>query len=222
MNKVYFHHFHKCAGTSVINWLQHKNKPKFANINGNPVDGKGVAYPLHILNAEQFICFVENSLNSDWFAYEWGIPRLEAIKDRFYLCTVFREPRERMRSNYSFDYTNAAVRIPLSEYVSNTGVPFWYENFYYEQLSSYAGRSLSSEEMVVVVKELFDEVWVVREGVATMLWGDGLLDQALSKSVRSNVTRSRFRRRPRHDCDLNDYCQIDSDFFEQLSRLCSV
>lgn len=222
MRNVYFHHFHKCAGTSVIKWLDKNFPTHINNINGNELDELGVAVPLHLLKVEELEEYFIQRKECSWLAYEWGLPDLAVTNKHRYTVTVIREPRERLISNYRFDYTNKATSLKFSEYVSNVGIPFWYHNFYkaeflrerniFEEFNE--GKDLSK-----CVYDNFHEIWLLEKGEFKKVKGEGVLENAFARLEKHNSKRKSFFREPKFDVDIQELCNEDVSLYQEIKNI---
>lgn len=191
------------------------------NSNGNLIDKFGVAYPLHLYSDSELNSFLLEYSEANWLAYEWGLPSLGIINQHRYTATVIREPRERLLSNYIYDYTNGSTRLKLSEYIRNVSIPFWYHEFYHCEVLRNREKQLPSNDVSQVKQYLldsFDEIWLLKENKFFLVRGEGVLKGALSNN--KNKRRVRFYKKPSIDVKLDDYCVKDTQLFESLLSLC--
>ena len=165
---IYFHHFHKCAGTSIVKSLNSTTNGFYEpNLNGNPVN-KGKTLSLHDMSDESLEILCKNiSLKKKCFAYEWGIPNLNIIKKYNKLVVVIREPVERLVSNYKYDLKIKATKSTFSSYISNIAIPYCRTDYYNYEIS----RRLNNYNSVNKIKDNaewlyneFDEIIILEKG----------------------------------------------------------
>lgn len=218
MHKIYFHHFHKCAGTSMVRYLESNYSLFGPHANGNILDDHNIAFPIHLYDSSRLDEFLER-VGSDSFCYEWGIPDMQRIRAKgFYTVTVIREPTERLLSNYKFDIQSGNVCMPFLEYVSNIAVPFWSGNYYTSEISSSMLRSgierINSTSMVDFILNQFDEIWLMEKGEFILIKGAGHLADGFK--VQHNKSKKRFSlfRSIKTPSNVSDYCRDDLEFYE--------
>jgi len=108
---IWFQHFHKAAGTSIIN-LAKVNQENFwpHHNNGNPTDGSGNDLRLWEYSTNELDNFIDSceQKNVTFVATEWGLPEIEHLSsdNRVLLVTCIRNPLDRYVSNFYYDLYN--------------------------------------------------------------------------------------------------------------------
>jgi len=141
---VWFQHFHKAAGTSIIE-LARRNGERFypRHENGNPVGGDGRPLALWRLPAAALSAFVDDCQRQgvSFVATEWGVPALETLADdpRVVLVTCLRHPLQRLISNYYYDlYGGYTAARRLDAYPDSSREAFCRHNYYCRMLAGKA------------------------------------------------------------------------------------
>lgn len=221
---IYFHHFHKCAGSSVYNFLNNNFNLISPNNNGNVVDSNNIAIPLHLFTETELSNFLSKNNNKS-FCFEWGIPNLDLIGDLdFYKVTVIREPVERLISNYKFDYINSSTALSFKEYVSNIAIPFWSGNYYWNEIQTSLLKNGYSVSNLKVCSDFifnsFDEIWLMENGSFNLLKGDGILGNSFSKdSIKNATSKFRwFKKKPTIPKNVEIYCELDIEIYKLLKN----
>ena len=106
---IWFQHLHKAAGSTIVKLaLLNGERLDPHHQNGNPADARGEMLPIWEYAPEQLKQFIDDceARQITFVATEWGLPNVEflATDPRVVLFTCIREPLERLRSNYQFDY----------------------------------------------------------------------------------------------------------------------
>jgi hypothetical protein len=106
---VWFQHFHKAAGSSIVKTAQVNNETPFPkHENGNPCDEIGKLIPLESYSVQQLKAFVDSCEQKGitFVACEWDIADYAALKQdpRITLITCVREPLKRFVSDYYYSY----------------------------------------------------------------------------------------------------------------------
>ncbi len=139
---VWFQHFHKAAGTSVIE-LARQNGERFfpRHENGNPLDDAGQPIPLWRFSPTQLQAFVDDceARGVSFVATEWGVPHLECLAQdpRVRLVTCLRDPLKRFVSNYYYDlYGGHTDARSLETYPGSGPEAFCQHNYYCRMLGA--------------------------------------------------------------------------------------
>ncbi len=111
---VIYLHFHKCAGTSVVeSAIQSGFDLQPLHKNGNIVD---YVTNTEIIFGNDFerlrrVIVEYASKPGQFMAFEWDFPfrNLQTLRSSFFLFTVIREPFDRAYSNFRFDKLNRFV-----------------------------------------------------------------------------------------------------------------
>lgn len=110
MELIFFQHFHKSAGTTIVNLLKNKYKLHKGNINGNPytvISNKRTIIKFWEFNKKEFREWINHIIGkgTQFIVCEWGFLRREnRIRwDNITFITCIRDPYNRMISNYNFD-----------------------------------------------------------------------------------------------------------------------
>lgn len=144
---VWFQHFHKAAGTSVIELARRNGEhlyPRHAN--GNPLGDDGQPLALWQLDPAGLTAFVDDCQGQgvSFVATEWGVPHLEtlAADPRVVLVTCLRRPLQRLVSNYYYDvYGGYTAARRLEAYPDSSPTPFCRHNYYCRLLAGQAGAA---------------------------------------------------------------------------------
>ncbi|MFG6094990.1 sulfotransferase family 2 domain-containing protein [Leptothoe sp. ISB3NOV94-8A] len=137
---IWFQHFHKAAGTSIVN-LAKANKetlyPKHHN--GNPLDEDSKEIPLWEFTDDELTQFIDHCENTGvtFIANEWGAVNFEllATDPRVVLITCLRNPLKRLLSNFYFDYWSGYTDFSSLEQYLNSRECFTRFNYYCRILS---------------------------------------------------------------------------------------
>ncbi|MBL8446425.1 MAG: hypothetical protein JNJ44_03315 [Zoogloeaceae bacterium] len=141
---VWFQHFHKAAGTSVIEMARQNGEQFFPrHENGNPLDAAGRPIPLWQFSPDELLAFVDDcqSQGVSFVATEWGVPHLEclAADPRVRLVTCLRDPLKRLVSNYYYDlYGGHTEARSLEAYPESGPDAFCHPNYYCHMLGAEA------------------------------------------------------------------------------------
>jgi len=169
---VWFQHFHKAAGTTIVE-LAKQNAETFytPNINGNPINTVGKQEEIWKYSPCRLMEFVDHCEENKFtfVATEWGVPHLDCLKDdrRVTLITCLRDPYSRFVSNYLFDYrmgfTDAKT---VREYIGTKGL-FSEHNYYCRMLGGIGSNKITHDHKAVAkAKEAlhkFDHVSLVED-----------------------------------------------------------
>lgn len=149
---VWFLHFHKCAGTSLIKTYKKNGYSFYPNhVNGNPADTSGLELDIWNKNKDELSEFIDDchTQNVNFIASEWGVPDLEYLATREDVITVaiFREPLERFVSNFNFDIKNGFTKYNnVFEYIYYDPNDYTSHNFYTKMLCSKKWNASLSEK----------------------------------------------------------------------------
>lgn len=140
---IWFQHFHKAAGTSIIN-LAELNNERFwpDHKNGNPTDSKGNLIELWKYSEDKLEQFVDRceAENITFVATEWGLPHITTLaRDaRVKLITCLRNPLSRFISNFYYDlYYGYNTVKTMEDYVGINGKSNTMFNYYIRILSGH-------------------------------------------------------------------------------------
>lgn len=133
---VWFQHFHKAAGSSIID-LAELNKEQFwpYHNNGNPIEENGNELKLWEYSIEELAGFVDSCEEKGvtFVATEWGTPNIEYLRsdNRVVLVTCLRNPLDRYVSNFYYDlYNGYTPARTLFEYESSRNRAITTFNYY--------------------------------------------------------------------------------------------
>jgi hypothetical protein len=172
---VWFQHFHKAAGTSVIE-LARRNGERFhpRHDNGNRLGEDGRPLPLWRLGPAELAAFVDDCQRGkvSFVATEWGEPALEtlAADPRVVLVSCLREPLQRMVSNFYYDLYGGFTPVRcLEAYPDSSWAPFCRHNYYCRMLAGKAedADEVAEEDFLRACARLpcFDYCGVVEQGL---------------------------------------------------------
>lgn len=108
---IWFQHFHKAAGTSIVRAAQKNNEVFWhKHLNANPLAEDGQVLELWRYDASELTDFVDQCEQSGvtFVATEWGVPLMSCLQmdDRVVSFTCIRDPLSRYVSNFYFDLYN--------------------------------------------------------------------------------------------------------------------
>lgn len=169
---LYFHHFHKAAGTCIVDYLTKTHAPVAQHKNGNPVDGEGFCVELWKYCPEQLSEFLDrtHSSGATLIVTEWGIANAEVFRNKGYTTlTVLRDPLERLISNYRFDYIYHNFTGSFANYITNPAIPYQRADYYSVELSQRLLRDrtnspMSAEHLAKWLHGSFDEILYLEGG----------------------------------------------------------
>ncbi|MEM9219985.1 MAG: hypothetical protein AAGD25_37365 [Cyanobacteria bacterium P01_F01_bin.150] len=148
---IWFQHFHKAAGTSIVK-LAHANEEVLypRNHNGNPLDAEGNEIPLWTFSNTELRQFIDEceELGVTFVANEWEAVDFEYLAQdpRVVLITCLRDPLERFVSNFYFDYWSGYTNhSSFQEYLNSDGC-FTMFNYYCRILS---GHNIQRQPMTL-------------------------------------------------------------------------
>jgi len=216
MQKVLFLHFHKAAGSSIVNYFDEKGLISVPNRNGNPLNPTGSLYKLWEMDdAALSLVLDELDRAGNYFvAVEWGIPNLKLFRDKGYkVVTVIREPKERLISNYRFDIRYFIKNTPFDIYIDSPQIAYQRPDYYSYMIKLYLGKSLSSKMANIEIEEFlknFDEIIVLEKGRFSKVLDGGIVK--LESIPKKNRGRKGLFRRPIQISDVK-IDQQDMEFF---------
>tara|TARA_R110001599_G_scaffold2925_1_gene16439 strand:- start:13689 stop:14399 length:711 start_codon:yes stop_codon:yes gene_type:complete len=230
---IYFHHFHKSAGSAAVKHLSSKLTLPDNHVNGNMIDQNNHCIEFWNYDKNRLNSFLETFLASGntLLIAEWGIPNLELIKSYgFKTITIIREPKERLWSNYCFDVSNKNYYGSLYNYIRNPVVPYSRRDYY-----NYEARQAISKHYPVDQRTIsplqyflsgFDEIITLENGIFSKSKNNtSALDFSLMP--RSNVTkksrlRSLIKKTPKlttsEATHLENECEDDIQLYESIKK----
>jgi hypothetical protein len=165
MSKIFFFlHFHKSAGTSIVQLFNNYKKYKY-NFNGNPWTTKepfginSYAIPFFNYKKDEFNFFLKELIDDEvkFVAMEWNFFKYydEIPYDNIILITCIRNPYERFKSrmvlsqkNHYVDFINDNLKTPDNKYEAT----FNKFNYYTRMLSG-----IGDEPEIVVNDKHYEE-----------------------------------------------------------------
>ncbi len=232
---IYFHHFHKCAGSSFISNLKKTRNFYEPNINGNPSYSDKKQLDLHAdFNNRTELEKILEKKNS--FAYEWGIPNLDLLPENYIKIVVIREPKERLLSNYFFDLNSKNFNGNLLTYCNNLSIPFMRGDFYTYEIQRYCiykqiKNKYNGSDQAKVLTNLFDVIIIFEKKDFKIIKGKILMEEEkieipnfiLNKRNKVSYIKQfvlghlNFKAINRSISDqANEFVKIDKIFFEVL------
>lgn len=157
---VWFQHFHKAGGSSVISTAAQNGEQFFPrHRNANPVDTDGWEIPIWRMDSKGQSAFVDycEDAGVTFIATEWGAQDYVALRDdpRVFSLTLLRDPWDRLVSNYKFDLARGHTpAVPIHHYFPHHSLAFRQPEYLVRSLA--AGRGLakgSQEKMVAVARD---------------------------------------------------------------------
>ena len=137
---IWFQHFHKAAGTSIVNLAKANQEVLYPrHHNGNPLDENSQEISLWEFTDDELTQFVNHCENTGvtFIANEWAAVNFEllAADPRVVLITCLRDPLKRLLSNFYFDYWSGYTNFDSLEKYLNSGECFTRFNYYCRILS---------------------------------------------------------------------------------------
>lgn len=137
---IWFQHFHKAAGTSIVNLAEANQETLYPNHdNGNPVDEQGETIPLWKFSERELTEFVDSCerMGVTFVANEWEAVNFELLANdpRVTVITCLRDPLKRLLSNFYFDYWSGYTNCDSLEQYLNSDGCFTMFNYYSRILS---------------------------------------------------------------------------------------
>ena len=201
---VFFHHFHKAAGSSAIESLSKQYSLPAQHANGNPVSSDGRQLPIWEYSSSelrQYLASLQLENRGSLIVTEWGIPDIRVLRDEgVATVTIIREPLERLISNYKFDFKYRYFRRSLEEYVSNPAVPYQRPDYYMREIKSavafheHSGiQEIGPGEASEKIFDWFDEIIVLEKGCFRKVKNADLISLAEMPKVNVAADYSRWR-----------------------------
>ena len=167
---IWFQHFHKAAGTSIVNLAKVNREVLYPNQdNGNPLDENGQLIPLWDYSDSELTQFIDRceSMGVTFVANEWRAVNFELLANdpRVVVITCFRDPLKRLLSNFYFDYWSGYTDCDSIEQYINSDGCFTMFNYYCRILSRHdsSTQSIGEEHFEAAQAELahFDRIVVL-------------------------------------------------------------
>jgi hypothetical protein len=168
---IWFQHFHKAGGSSVIRLAQ-RNQWKFYpnHRNANPTDDNG--------NWIEFWNYDRSALNHwlnaviranvDFIACEWGFPPPEHFitRDDLVYLTVLRDPVQRLISNFLYDLSRHHTKCPTVQHYVNLKSKWSYHQpeYYVRTLNGLSTAETITDDhlaQAIAILDRFEIVMVV-------------------------------------------------------------
>ena len=153
---IVFFHFHKCAGTSVVDSAVAAGLTlPPSHENGHPKDEYGAFIEFDNITFERLSSLFQTWLNHgvQFVALEWSFPPIELLVQisGLTLCTVIRDPFARMISNFKMDVAHNWLfrRVYSLEDYMDSSVNFRSDNYYIKIICG-----LSPENSVIKAKHI--------------------------------------------------------------------
>ncbi|MEM9005671.1 MAG: hypothetical protein AAGE59_19375 [Cyanobacteria bacterium P01_F01_bin.86] len=138
---IWFQHFHKAGGTSVINLAQ-KNGETFypKHRNGNPVNKRDKLMKFGEYSEERLRAFIDKCEQQGitLISTEWQLPKIDVLASdsRVILVTCLRHPLKRFVSNFYYDlYLGTTKARKLEDYAGSKKGEYAMFNYYSRILS---------------------------------------------------------------------------------------
>jgi hypothetical protein len=235
MQAIYFHHFHKAAGTSIVNHLSGQYKLPSLNKNGNPIDEQGNFIELWNMGESDVNCYIDRESDNgvSLFVTEWGVPNLSIIKSKgVKMVILLREPEERLWSNYCYDISNRYFSGDLSHYIANPSIPYQRGDYYSMELETSICKFSLQQYIRMTEKDLykylfatFDEIILLRKGRflkvknADICVIDDLPRKNRTSSWRALLRFRRFPKKSEKESELiKKVCERDLALFNYLAE----
>ncbi len=176
---IWFQHFHKAAGTSIIEIARANGETFYPNhLNGNPLDKDGDEIKLWEYSKDDLIAFIDQcqAMGVTLVSTEWGLPNIEVLSNdkRVVIITCLREPLARFKSNFLFDLHNGFTPArSLETYISSRQRTITMPN-YYCRILSYKNNepSMVIEKDYLLAREnlnKFDFVMHLHDGMSKLI-----------------------------------------------------
>jgi len=170
---IWFQHFHKSAGTLIVNLAKENDEVLFKNnANGNPLDENGKRLELWNYNSKELIDFIDQCEREGvtFVATEHGSPdfRLLSEDDRVFLLTSLREPLSRAISNFNHAYFAGYTESPSLDSFLSENRFFMSDNFYTRTFTGkeqfpIVGLNYSDVDKAISIIDLFDLVLKIEQ-----------------------------------------------------------
>ena len=161
---IWFQHFHKAAGTSIVDLARANNETFWPNHeNGNPKDNNGNFIELWKYSQDKLKQFIDQCEKQGvtFVATEWGLPDVTFIgkDDRIILITCLRQPLSRLVSNFYYDlYYGYTQAKKIEDYIATSGETFTMFNYYSRILSGHDNNSEDvTEALFLKAKKALNE-----------------------------------------------------------------
>ncbi len=180
---IWFQHFHKAAGTSIVDLAEANNERLWLNHqNGNPIDSRGNQIELWKYSEDELRRFINlcEKESITFIATEWGLPCLRVLSEdhRVKLITCLRDPLDRFVSNFYFDlYYGFTLARKLEDYVATRGRSFTMFNYYCRVLSGHNNSPHDVNDAIFArakdALSKFDICIILQEGFIALVKGLG-------------------------------------------------
>ena len=156
---IWFQHFHKAGGTSLIELAKHNGEALFPNSrNGNPFDKSGFPIRIWEYSEREMHNFIDYCINNgvSLIATEFGCPSFESIRKRNDTISIslLRDPVKRIISNYEYALILGAIpQVSLSSYIRMSHLDHARPNYYSHMLSMHAGYGFDDTERFRIAKK---------------------------------------------------------------------
>lgn len=165
---VWFQHFHKAGGSSVIRSAKDAGYQFFEpNRNGNPIDDDGVELPIWDLDQRALTDWLQQTTdnNVDIICCEWGSPQraVRVRKPRVMKIATMRDPKARLISNFVFDVQHGYARRgvgTISDYMNPEKVHTM-PDYYTRILTNQTGPKARSKALKIL--KSFEYVYFLDE-----------------------------------------------------------
>ena len=172
---IWFQHFHKAGGTSIVNLAKKNGETFFPHSrNGNPFDNSGFPIRIWELSEKEINSFIDycKAEGISFIATEFGCPSFDAVskRDDTLSISLLRDPLKRIVSNYEYDIHLGAVPLmSLSTYIRTSHLNHARPNYYAYMLSMHAGCGFDDAERLRIAKNNLrsvDHVYRLEDGQA--------------------------------------------------------
>ncbi len=186
---IWFQHLHKSAGTLIVNMAIENKEILFDNHNnGNPVDANGILLPIWEYNDDKLLNFINKCEEKGvtFVATEYGSPNFELISSdpRVSLITCIRDPKDRLISNYNYDYYSGYTEEDDVEKYLEAPNPYISDNYYvrvFSRNNSIPLKELKSEDFGIAMSNISRFDIIIKTD-------DKNLEEKLSNSLDWNKT----------------------------------
>ncbi|MBT6684286.1 MAG: hypothetical protein HOB55_05440 [Euryarchaeota archaeon] len=156
---IWFQHLHKSAGTLIVNMAINNNEVLFDNHNnGNPTNSIGEVLPIWEYSKNQLLDFINECEISGitFVATEYGPPNFKLLAEdsRVVLITCIRDPKNRIISNFNYDYYSGYTNEKsLEDFIKNPSV-YTSDNYYvrvFSRKTSLPLKKLKKEDQALAL-----------------------------------------------------------------------